>query len=100
MDFEFESDDLKRLYETGEGKEKYPLEVVTAYVRRMLTIAAAPDERAFYVMKSLHFEKLKGAGDRRSMRLNQDWRLILTLDKSDPAGTVVRIVEINRHYGD
>ncbi len=46
----------------------------------MQAIRGAIDERAFYALKSLHFEKLKG--DRKhqhSMRLNKQWRLILEL---------------------
>ena len=92
MDFDFESDDLKRLYETGEGKEKYPSEVVKAYMLRMVTIAAAVDERAFYAMKSLHFEKLKGDREgQHSMMLNDQWRLIVRLEGEAPRKVVVII---------
>lgn len=44
-------------------------------------IRAATDERDFYAMKSLHFEKLKGKRSRQySMRLNDQWRLILEME--------------------
>jgi len=45
-------------------------------------------------MKSLHFEKPKGArSHQRSMRLNKQWRLILELEQTKEGKTVV-IIEI------
>ena len=39
-----------------------------------------PDERDFYALKSLHFEKLQGdRAHERSMRINKQWRLIVEL---------------------
>ncbi len=64
----------------------------------MQYIRSADDERAFYNMKSLHFEKLKG--DRKgqySMRLNDQWRLILELHKKSKK-TVVELVEIEDYH--
>lgn len=59
-----------------------PHEVVLAYRRRVRFIRNAIDPRAFYAMKSLHFEKLKGNRLRQySMRLNAQWRLILELHR-------------------
>jgi proteic killer suppression protein len=44
----------------------------------MQTIRAAPDERVFYQLKSLHFEELLGnRSHQHSMRLNDQWRLII-----------------------
>jgi proteic killer suppression protein len=64
--------------------------VVRAFRKKMQLIRAAPDERTFYAMKGLHFEKLKG--DRRddhSMRLNDQWRLIVRLEAGAQGKTVV-----------
>jgi proteic killer suppression protein len=44
-------------------------------------IRAAPDERTLRNLKSLHYEKL--LGDRkgqRSIRINQQWRLVFTIN--------------------
>ncbi len=74
--------------------------VVRAYRKVMQIIRAAPDERTFYQMKSLHFEKLKGdrAGD-HSMRLNVQWRLILRLeDGSAPGSRRAVIVAIEDYH--
>jgi proteic killer suppression protein len=58
----------------------------------MQVIRAAPDERVFYNLKSLHFEKLKGdRSSQHSMRLNKQWRLILELEGVAPDKLVVVI---------
>lgn len=50
----------------------------------------AVDERDFYALKSLHYEKLHGArSHQRSMRINDQWRLILELEGKDQAKVVV-----------
>jgi len=100
MEIEFENKDLMRLYESGHGSANYPAQVVSAFFRRMATITGAADERDFYALKGLHFEKIKEPDGCHSMRLNKGWRLILELDKSVRGRTVVRLREINRHYGD
>ncbi len=72
--------------------------VVKAYRKRIQMIRAAVDERAFYALKSLHFEKLKG--DRKgqySMRLNDQWRLILKLRKKG-SETTADIVSIEDYH--
>jgi toxin HigB-1 len=67
---------------------------VKAYRKRMQQIRAATDERTFYAHKSLHFEKLKGGREGQySMRLNDQWRLIVELRGEAPKKTVF-IVEI------
>lgn len=60
----------------------------------MQVLVAARDERDLYALKSLHFEKLKGGrSGQHSIRLNEQWRLIVTLEETDQ-GRIVNIVEI------
>ena len=74
-------------------------EVVKLFRKRMQAIRAATDERAFYAMKSLHFEKLIGKRrGQHSMRLNNQWRLILRLNKKKGAKTVVELVGIEDYH--
>ena len=64
----------------------------------MQAIRAAEDERAFYALKSLHFERLKGArSDQHSMRLNGQWRLVMEIEG---AGTdkIVLVVSIEDYH--
>jgi len=56
------------------------------------------DEREFYALKSLHFEKLKGdRAHQRSMRLNSQWRLILEFEE-DSDGKIAVIVSIEDYH--
>ncbi len=72
--------------------------VIKAFRKRMQTIRAAMDERDFYALRSLHFEKLKGdRSHQHSMRLNDQFRLILEYDGTGPDKTVV-IVAIEDYH--
>lgn len=72
-------------------------DVAKAYRRRMQFIRAAVDERAFYAMKSLHYEKMKGnRADQRSMRLNDQWRLVLRIESV--AGRTVVVISIEDYH--
>ena len=82
LEFDFE-------YAGGLGTD-----AVKAFRRRMQFIRAAIDDRVFYSMKSLHYEKLKGKrSHQRSMRLNDQLRLILEIDESPPRTAVIVGVE-------
>jgi toxin HigB-1 len=98
MEVDFEDDSLRRLetdpgYDAGFGRE-----VVKAFRKRMQLIRAAPDERDFYALKSLHFEKLLGDREgQHSMRLNQKWRLILSFARH-ANGKVVVVISIEDYH--
>jgi len=98
MEVEFADESLDRLetdpaYTAGFGQA-----VVKAYRKRVQQIRAATDERTFYGLKSLHFEKLKGDREGQySMKLNDQWRLIVELRGKAPA-KVVRISEITDYH--
>lgn len=80
MDLVFQDADLDRLEADARFNGGYPPEVVTAFRRRTQQIRAAVDERDLRGLKSLRFEKL--GGDRKhqhSIRLNDQWRLIVEL---------------------
>ena len=98
MDVEFADTNLDRLELDPDYNGGHGVEVVRAFRKRMQMIRAAPDERSFYAMKSLHFEKLKGKRDhQRSMRLNKQGRLILEI-KPGAAGNVAVIVAIEYYH--
>ena len=68
--------------------------LVRVFRSRMQLIRAAADERAFYALKSLHYEKLKGQRKhQRSMRLNKQFRLILEIEESQGRSVVVISIE-------
>jgi proteic killer suppression protein len=89
MDVEFRNAALER-YETERGaRSDLPHTLHAAYRKRLRAIRAARDIRDLYQIKSNHFEKL--AGDRahqRSLRLNDQWRLVIELKERDGAPVV------------
>lgn len=93
MDVEFVNDDLERLEVDPSFNAGFDRGIVRSYRKLMQIIRAAPDEREFYALKSLHYEKLKGKrSHQRSMRLNIQWRLILeVIERSDKTVVIVSI---------
>lgn len=90
MDVRFDDADLDRL-ETDTGfTNRLGIDVVRAYRKVVQYIRAAADERDFYALKSLRFEKLHGGREgEHSMRLNDQFRLIVELEGRSPNKTVV-----------
>ncbi len=94
MNVRFADKKLQRLeiepgYTAGFGPD-----LVKAFRRKMPVLRSAVDERALYAMKSLHYEKLKGKRSRqRSMRLNDQWRLIVGIENAGNKTVVVVSIE-------
>lgn len=98
MEVAFEDESLQRLEADAAFTAGWDAAIVKAFRKRLQFIRAATDERDFYALKSLHYEKLKGDRDgQRSMRLNDQWRLILRI-KVNPAGRLVVIVSISDYH--
>ena len=98
MQVRFATKALDRLESDPTFDGGLPVDVVSTFRRRLQFIRSAVDERAFYAMKSLHFEKLKGdRSHQRSMRLNDQWRLVLTFEGEAPDKMVV-IVSIEDYH--
>jgi toxin HigB-1 len=72
---------LEELATNKEARDgRYSQAVQKMFRRRMQQIVSAVDERDFYKQTSLHFEKLKGdRNHQHSMKLNDQWRLIVEL---------------------
>jgi toxin HigB-1 len=96
--FRFASRKLEALYTAKKGIRKLPPEIADAFFEVMAVIVAASDERDFYAVKSLHYEKLSGnrAGD-HSMRLNDQWRLIVHVEEDDEGKYVIVISLVDYH---
>ena len=98
MDVRFEDPSLEKLEVDPKYTAGLDAALVKAFRKRLQFIRAALDERAFYAMKSLHYEKLKGdLAGQRSMRLIDQWRLILRLEEDD-TGKLVVIVSIADYH--
>lgn len=94
----FKDENLDRLETDVRFSGGHSQAIVSAYRKRMQLIRASPDERDFYALRSLRFEKLKGERSHQySMRLNQQWRLILEFDK-EAVPVIVLIVGIEDYH--
>ena len=98
MEVQFRDEKLDRLETDPKYDGGLSQAIVTAYRKRMQMIRAAPDERVFYQLRSLHFEKLLGnRSHQHSMRLNDQWRLIIEFVGDAPQKIVV-IVSIEDYH--
>ena len=95
MRISFRDDELRRLYEEADLRvPRLGPDVVRTFRKKVGFVEAAHSELDLRNYRALHFEKL--AGNRKgqhSIRLNDQWRLILTIE-SDPGGRLVVIIEI------
>jgi proteic killer suppression protein len=90
MEAEFEDRDLEKVEADKAKSIGLGPGVDKTFRKRMQIIRAANDERDFYALKGLHFEKLKdNKANERSMRLNDQWRLIVRLEGEAPNKKVV-----------
>lgn len=90
MDVQFEDADLERLEADVRFDRGLPREVVKKFRMRLQFLRQAEDERDLYAMKSLHFEALKGKrAGQRSLRLNDQWRLIVRIEGTAPEKSIV-----------
>jgi len=98
MEVAFADDDLDRLETDPSFDMGLPQGVVKAYRKRLQVIRSAPDERDFRALKSLHFERLKGRRQHQhSMRLNEQYRLVLEFEGSGHAARL-RIVAVEDYH--
>ncbi len=94
MDVEFQDKRLALIETDDATKTKLPISGINSFRDKLVVIRAAPDDRIPRNWKSLHYEKLTGERDgQRSIRLNQQWRLVFTLnnDCSPPKITVLAV---------
>ena len=92
MEVEHRDENLRKVETDATADCGHGESVTNGFRRRMQTIRSALDERDFYAQKSLHFEKLQGKRDhQRSMKINNQWRLILELVGESPNKKVLII---------
>ncbi|GAA4246964.1 type II toxin-antitoxin system RelE/ParE family toxin [Azospirillum formosense] len=95
---DFADERLRRLEEDPGYTAGFAANIVRGYRKAMQAIRAATDERDLCAMRGLRFEKLQGKrAHQHSMRLNDQWRLILEL-RSDARGKQVWIISIEDYH--
>jgi proteic killer suppression protein len=93
MRFAFQTEELDTLYRTGHHPRWHP-NLIRAFFRVMARIAAAVDIRDLRASGAMHMEKLRGdRRDQYSLRLNDQWRLIVSFEQ-DAQGQYVLIIEM------
>lgn len=101
MEVFIKNKELRKLYETGKSK-KYPLpkNIVEEFFYCMQVLADAETIHDIWKDKSLNFEKIKGAENSYSMRLNVKYRLEMDIDWTNKECTIgiVEVTEISNHY--
>ena len=89
MDVLFADPKLALIETDDAGKTKLPVSVIQSARRKLVVLRAAIDDRSLRNWKSLHYEKLKGDREGfRSIRLNDQYRMILSLDETTNPQTV------------
>jgi toxin HigB-1 len=96
MDVKFKNQSLDRLETDATYSAGFSDGIVKAYRKAMQHIRAASDERMFYTRRSFRFEKLLGDREgQHSLRLNDQWRLIVEMhgDAHDKTLHIIEIVD-------
>jgi proteic killer suppression protein len=98
MDVAFKDAALDRLETDATFNAGFGDAVVKGFRKAMQHIRAASDERTLYARRSFRFEKLKGGREGQySLRLNDQWRLIVELKNTNPDKTVLIIEIVDYH---
>ena len=103
MTIQFDKEYLSELYYTGkcsDKKHRFQPGVVRNYVKRIITLADAPNVEALYVLNSLNYEVLSGDKDGvSSVRIDKKYRLeFLVVEQNEPVITICNILDITNHY--
>ena len=98
MEIEYKNQNLDRLETDAAFASGFSHDVVKAFRKRIQIIRAATDECDLYNIRGNRFEKLKGDRSHQySMRLNDQWRLILEIRQTSPKHIVV-VIDIEDYH--
>ena len=98
MEVEFDAKKLRALYTDPNATGGFSDAVVKRFRFVMGLIVNARDERDFQFLPGLRFEKLKGKrSHQHSLRLNDQWRLIIELRGKGPHKTI-GVIEIADYH--
>ena len=89
MEVEFADEALALIETDRAGETRLSVAIIKSARRKLTILRAAPDDRTLRNWKSLHYEKLRGKRHgQRSIRLNDQYRLVFTLDNETTPPTV------------
>lgn len=95
MNFVFGDKELERLYTDRSAKTRFSQDIVRAFRKKMGLIDSAVDERDIRNVPGNHMERLQGdRAGQHSLKLNDQFRLILEFHQDDSGRKVAHIIEI------
>lgn len=97
MEIIFRDDKVALIETANAGATGYSVAIIKSARRKLGFLRAAPDERTLRNWKSLHYEHLQGRGEERSIRLNDQWRLVFTID-TDCQPNKVTVIGIEDYH--
>ena len=98
MDFRYADDELERVWKDETASLNHGQSVDSRFRDRVRIIKNAKDERDLRALKSLRYEQLKGKRkNQSSVRLNDQWRLILQWEKVS-AGKRLVLVSVEDYH--
>jgi proteic killer suppression protein len=98
MEVKYDDANLERLETDPEFRPRLGRDVVRAFRKCMQLIRAVPDERTLYRFSSRRFKRLEGArSHQHSLRLNDQWRLVVEIEKGSPKN-VLKIIAIEDYH--
>ena len=97
MEIDFLDKSLSLLLTPRAAETRLPVSVISSFRKKYAVLQAASDERTLRNWKSLHYEKLHGFKDeRRSIRLNDRWRVVFTI--STAIETKISILSVEDYH--
>ena len=98
MRVKFRDNKLDTLETDAKYTAGFSRDLVRAYRKPMQQIRSAEDEREFYALKSMRYEKLRGKrSHQRSMRLNDQFRLVIEYE-SEKDSKVLVVVSVDDYH--
>jgi toxin HigB-1 len=91
----FADEELSMIETDQAGSTRLSVAVIKSARRKLTVLRAAIDDRSLRNWKSLHYEKLRGDREgQRSIRLNDQFRMIFELDEeTDPQTVTILSIE-------
>lgn len=81
------------------GETQLSIGIIKSARRKLVVLRAAVDDRSLRNWKSLHYEKLKGDREgQRSIRVNDQYRMIFELDETTEPEPTITILEIKDYH--
>ena len=98
MDVRFEDDDLDRLELDEKFNARLPEGIVRSFRKAMQYIRAASDQRDLRLRPGWHFERYRAEPGCFSLKLNDQYRLIIGFDESAPDRKTAVVFKITDYH--